>query len=129
MLSLVRSQGRRADRPGPRRGSILAWQLSTVAREVEGSIRATFELAADSYTRTLFPHAFAAEFSVTVGRSLKMDLTVHNQGPSAMTFEAALHSYLAVGDVRQVAITGLEGVAFIDQADADVRKSGDSSPI
>jgi D-hexose-6-phosphate mutarotase len=108
---------------------ILAWQLSAVTREVEGSVRATFELASDSYTRTLYAHDFAATFSITVGRSLKMDLTVHNQGPSAMTFEAAFHSYLAVGDVRQIAISGLEGAAFIDQADADVRKIGNSSPI
>ena len=108
---------------------ILAWQMGTVMREVDGSLRATFELAADGYTRTLFPHAFAATFSVTVGRSLKMDLTVHNPGPFAMTFEAALHSYFAVGDVRQIAITGLEGAPFIDQADRDVRKSGVSAPI
>jgi glucose-6-phosphate 1-epimerase len=103
--------------------------MRSVTREVDGCVRATFELAADGYTRTLFPHAFAVAFSVTVGRTLKMDLTVHNPGPSAMTFEAALHSYFAVGDVRQVAITGLEGVSFIDQADGDAHKSGETAPI
>jgi glucose-6-phosphate 1-epimerase len=108
---------------------ILEWQMGAVTREVEGSVRVTFELASNGYTRTLFPHDFAAAFSVTVGRTLKMDLTVHNPGPFAMTFEAALHSYFAVADVRQVAITGLEGVPFIDQADRDARKSGEAAPI
>ena len=108
---------------------ILAWQMGAVVREADGSVRATFELAADGYTRTLFPDAFVVTFSVTVARTLKMDLTVHNPGPFAMTFEAALHSYFAVGDVRQVAITGLEGAPFIDQADRDAQKSGVAAPI
>jgi glucose-6-phosphate 1-epimerase len=108
---------------------ILAWRMGAVTREVEGNVRATFELASDDYTRALFPHDFAAVLSVTVGRTLQMDLAVHNPGSSAMTFEAALHSYFALGDVRRVAIMGLEGVPFIDQTDRDARKSGEAAPI
>ena len=44
-----------------------------------------------------------------------MELEVENRDQHEFEFEQALHSYFAVGDVRQVAIEGLEGARYADK--------------
>jgi glucose-6-phosphate 1-epimerase len=48
---------------------------------------------------------------------------VHNTSNRDFTFEQALHTYLAVGDVRQVWIDGLSGREFLDKTDTMRRKT------
>jgi glucose-6-phosphate 1-epimerase len=101
---------------------LLPWRIESVAAEAGGRLRATLTLESDGYTRGVFPHDFALRFVVSVGASLGMELTVRNTGQGPLTFEEALHSYLAVSDVRQIALTGLEGATYIDKTDAFKRK-------
>ena len=42
-----------------------------------------------------------------------MDLTL-TAGSRPVELEAALHTYLAVGDVREIEVLGLEGAAYLD---------------
>lgn len=63
-----------------------------------------------------FPHPFAAVLETTLtDDSLGIALTVTNTGDSPVDYEAALHSYLHVGDVQAVTIDGLEGVGYWDK--------------
>lgn len=62
-----------------------------------------------------WPHPFRARFTVSVGATLTMALEVTNTGPEPMTFQEAFHTYLAVGDVREVVIRGLEGSGYLDR--------------
>jgi glucose-6-phosphate 1-epimerase len=66
---------------------------------------------------------------VTVGAGLAVALTVENCGPSAFVFEAALHTYLHVGDVGAASVHGLEGTAYIDKADGMARRRQGSEPV
>ncbi|HZD49300.1 MAG TPA: D-hexose-6-phosphate mutarotase, partial [Silvibacterium sp.] len=45
-----------------------------------------------------------------------------------LTFEEALHTYYKVGDVRKIRIVGLDGVAYLDNADSlrEKRQHGDN---
>ena len=58
-----------------------------------------------------------------------MELAVRNTDTAARTFEAALHSYFAVSDVRQARIRGLEGAPYVDKTAAMARRPGASEPI
>jgi D-hexose-6-phosphate mutarotase len=58
-----------------------------------------------------------------------MELAVRSVDSAPATFEAALHSYFAVSDVRQVRVHGLEGVGFVDKTAAMARKPGEPGPI
>jgi D-hexose-6-phosphate mutarotase len=40
---------------------------------------------------------------------------VQNTSPAPFTFEEALHTYLAIGDVRQTTIRGLRGAPYLDK--------------
>lgn len=48
-----------------------------------------------------------------IGRTLSIDLTLV-AGGQGVEIESALHTYFAVGDVRQSAVEGLGGVAYLD---------------
>src|SRR5512139_2132840 len=124
---------------GPKAGSpeaplhgyarILPWTVGAVTREAGGSLRAVLELTADAAARGGFPGELSLSLAVTVSRSLRMELTVRNLGRAAATFEEALHSYLAVSDVRQARIAGLEGVGYVDKTAGMARKPGESAPV
>jgi glucose-6-phosphate 1-epimerase len=108
---------------------ILPWTIRAVGLGADGSLRAVLDLPARAAARGGFPHELALSLAVTVGRSLHMELTAGNTDGAARTFEAALHSYLAVADVRQVRLHGLEGTAFVDKTAAMARKAGEDAPI
>jgi D-hexose-6-phosphate mutarotase len=103
--------------------------VGAVTRERDGGLRAILGLSAEAAARGGFPRELSLSLDVTVGRSLRMELTARNVDSAAATFEAALHSYFAVSDVRQVRIRGLEGVSYLDKTAAMARRPGESEPI
>lgn len=72
---------------------------------------------------------FQLRYVVAMGEALAMSLEVTNEGSAEARFEEALHTYLAVGDVRQVSVTGLADVDYLDKTDGFKRKTQDSEPL
>ena len=72
---------------------------------------------------------WTARFSVEVGAALTMKLEVRNTGTKPEQFEEALHTYLAVGDIRQVTVTGLENADYLDNTVGMARKNQGAEPI
>jgi D-hexose-6-phosphate mutarotase len=109
-----------ADPAAPSHGfaRLLDWELADAADEGDDVV-VTLLLRDSATTRSSpWPHAFTARYTVRVGRRLTLGLTVVNEaeeGADPFTFEAALHTYLAVADVRQCSVHGLEGVPFLDR--------------
>lgn len=64
-------------------------------------------------TRRTWPHAFAAELEVRLGDDgLSLALSIQNTDSSPISFTAALHTYLRVADVREMAVQGLHGIRY-----------------
>jgi glucose-6-phosphate 1-epimerase len=76
----------------------------------------------DDETRTLWPHAFDLRIVITVGPELQVELIARNPGNQPFTCGGALHSYFSVSDARAIAIHGLDGCAYIDKVDGELRK-------
>lgn len=75
-----------------------------------GAARLRLELRADAATRVLFPHPFTLTLDIEAsGPGLVVALEVRNEGVDALTFAAALHTYLRVSAVGAVAVHGLQG--------------------
>ncbi len=51
---------------------------------------------------------------ITIGSSLDVTLQSTNRAGDPLLVSGALHSYFSVGDVREVAIKGLEGTDYLD---------------
>ena len=105
------------------------WTL-TSAEDRDGEVHLTFELVDDELSRrSAWPHRFRARYRVVVGDRLGLGLDVYNTGEAAFTFEAALHTYFAVKDIRQVSVTGLAGTDYLDKVDGFARKREGEAPI
>ncbi len=63
----------------------------------------------------LFRHAFTARLEVRATDEITVALTVRNDDQHTIGYEAALHSYLHVGDIRQVRVTGLDQAEYYDK--------------
>jgi glucose-6-phosphate 1-epimerase len=105
------------------------WRLVASSTGPDGVVSLELALEDDADTRALWPPAFAVRYRIEVGERLGMALEVVNRSAAPVTLEAALHTYLAVGDVRAVAITGLEHTAYIDKVDGMARKRQGGEPL
>ena len=101
--------------------------IEELGEEQGEAIQITLAFESSEATQPLWPHSFHAEYSVTVGASLHLELAVSNTGDSAFTFEEALHTYHHIGDINLTHLTGLDGIGYLDKVDAFAKKtqSGD----
>lgn len=80
-------------------------------------------------SRRLWPHAFEAELTVTVGSELQVSLTMRNPGTTPFTVTAALHTYFAVSDVTKVRVLGFDGSPFVDTVNGANRRGVQAGPV
>ncbi|PSC73084.1 glucose-6-phosphate 1-epimerase [Micractinium conductrix] len=93
----------------------LDWQLAGAANN-GGNPSVTLVLSDNDYTRAMWPHAFKAEYTVTLDDEvLRTKLTVTNNGDKPFEFTASLHSYFGVDDVETANVRGLEGLEYLDR--------------
>lgn len=95
------------------------WELTKTSEEDAGialHFEATFE-------------PFQVSHQITFGQTLSMTLCVTNTSDKPAHFEAAQHTYLAVADVRDIHITGLNGVDYFDKVDGGQRKTESNESI
>ena len=102
------------------------WQ---VAAERCGDDYALLTLAIedDEATRALWPHAFRLELTLMLEDDrIDLELSVSNTGEAPFSFTGALHTYLRVTQVEDVALEGLYGHHYRDAATGDkvIRDSG-----
>jgi len=92
----------------PQHGTVRtkAWTLTYAERQPDGATRLSFSVET---------HEVEVTYLVTVGRSLTTTLIAANRSTMPLNITEALHSYLAVGDLRQISVEGLAGVDYIDR--------------
>ncbi len=73
-------------------------------------------LASTPETLAEWPFAFEIALGVTLtAQSLGISLTVRNTGEQAFPFQAALHSYLLVGNAPECHLDGLQGLDYLNE--------------
>lgn len=83
------------------------WRRAEVV-EQDDRLQITYHLDA----RAGFPAAtLTADFGP---EQLAVRLTITNDSDTPMTVEAALHTYFAISDIRQVSIDGFDGSSYVD---------------
>ncbi|MFC5051321.1 D-hexose-6-phosphate mutarotase [Rubritalea spongiae] len=87
------------------------WQL-TASQSIEQGTQIILEL--DTNAIELWSHSTKLTLTITVGKSLSIKLTTTNLSEAPLTIGGALHSYLTVGDIKKIQITGLEDTNFTD---------------
>jgi glucose-6-phosphate 1-epimerase len=98
------------------------WGMKSSLVTSDGDTQVTLSLSDSPETQAIWPHAFELVLVVTVGESLTVKLMTCNKGDKPFTLTQAFHTYLKVGDIRQVQVFGLDGVDFLDKTDAGRKK-------
>ena len=88
---------------------------------------AVLSLSDDADTRGLWPHQFTLGLRIHVsGRELHLELSCLNTGTTSFDFTGALHTYLALSDIDQAKVLGLEGLPYIDAVDQQEKKQSEA---
>lgn len=106
----------------------LPWRCVNSHHDANGS-RVTLELEESDSTRSVWPRSFRARLEVRAAERLEVALEVQNLGREAFRFEAALHTYLRVGDVRRVRLSGLEGARYLDKLAGFAERPAAGAPL
>lgn len=104
---------------------LLSWDLIEIKQLPDQSVNVVLELNSSDRTRDHWPFDFRARYQVNVGRALELTLRVTNKSASPFTFEEALHTYFAIGEVRSARVEGLSGKRYIDKVDGAKEKTQD----
>ncbi|WP_299444469.1 D-hexose-6-phosphate mutarotase [uncultured Phycicoccus sp.] len=80
-----------------------------------GATSVEYLLTSDDATSEWWPHPYRLRLVVSFGEVLEVSLTTTNDGPDPVVVGEALHAYLAVGDVREITVTGLGGAEYFDK--------------
>ena len=90
------------------------WTVGTVEQS-NGAVQARFELSDSESTHAIWPYAFKANLIVDLKSNyLRVTFEVANLDSVSWPFALALHSYLAVSDVRLATVAGLAGGRYWD---------------
>ena len=107
----------------------MPWQVESLAVDGDQTVLAVLRLASDDATRAHWPHDFVLRHHIVIGTRLSMLLEVENTSREPFTYEAALHTYLAVADARAASITGLENASYRDKTDGFQTKTQPPEPL
>ena len=104
------------------------WELKEVVPEQDGSVSVRFRLPECPEAYAWPP--FTADYVVTVKKTLTLSLEVTNDSrDQTFSFENCLHTYLEVGDVTAISLTGLQGASYLDQTAGWQEKVESADPI
>jgi glucose-6-phosphate 1-epimerase len=97
------------------------WQLDSIEMRGDG-VMVTLTTSSDEGTKAWWPHDFHLLHRLILGTALTQELVVSNTGTTPLRFEEALHTYYRVGGAEAIRISGLDGVAYLDNTDANREK-------
>lgn len=107
---------------------LLEWSVTGVT-ESDSGVEVHLQLNSNQAPEAMRVGDFIADLRFSIGKELRMTLTMKNTGSSPLTFEEALHTYYVVSDVRNISVSGLQGVEYISKSEGGVRKTDDQPAI
>jgi D-hexose-6-phosphate mutarotase len=100
---------------------LCGWHLHEAVTLPEGGVTLRFHLP-ETGESGVWP-SFNANYIVTINDTLSLELLITNTSADEnFSFDTCLHSYLSVGDIREVEIFGLKGASYFDRIDHFTRR-------
>jgi D-hexose-6-phosphate mutarotase len=94
------------------------WTIRSIRQTISEATQVSLVLEANEATRKFWPQAFELVLKVLINKELSVALTMTNRSEQACLFSSALHSYLQVGNIREIEILGLENTDYLDKLQA-----------
>lgn len=95
------------------------WQLVEVGRFKNGDVKVVIRLASEDHPliEEMWPHAFELRQVFRLGDGFSINFSAANLSDKSMWVSEALHTYFRVGDNQAAAVSGLDGVTYVDKFD------------
>jgi len=91
------------------------WEHKSTEALSDSESRVTLTLHASPETLALWPYQFALTLDIYVGKELRVELATQNLDSKPFTITSALHTYLAVDNIYETQIEGLEEKHYFDK--------------
>lgn len=107
------------------------WWVTRVQQLSTGETQITFVLETqrlDKNFQKMWPQPTIVEYVLSIGKTLRLELTTFNNSEQSIIIGQALHTYFNIGDVTNTSVYGLEGRDYLDKPDNFKRKT-QSGPI
>ncbi|KAL8773197.1 MAG: hypothetical protein Q9209_001873 [Squamulea sp. 1 TL-2023] len=96
----------------------------------DASVKLDFGLSNSMLSDSKWDYQFNLTYSVTLSQdSLETSLVVRNTGSSNYDFQVLFHTYLAINNISETTITGLENVTFKDKVQGGKETQPAGNPI
>ncbi|HOY23586.1 MAG TPA: D-hexose-6-phosphate mutarotase [Cellvibrio sp.] len=96
------------------------WELSDAKLLTDGNAQLTFLFT--STAKELFDFAFSSQLVMTLGSSIKLEISVSNDDTTDFDCSWALHSYHPVRSLSDVRVKGLAGRTYLDNLEGHAVK-------
>ncbi len=113
--------------PGHGFARTVPWQVIESGIEPNGATRLTLRLVPSDKTRVQWSHDCNVDLTVIVGEKLRMEMTTENTSATDFVIGEALHTYLQIGDIGAVRVTGLEGGDYWDKVGGSTLRKQDGA--
>lgn len=91
------------------------WEHQSTQRLNNRETNVTLTLHSSPETIALWPYAFSLTLDIYVGKVLRLELTSQNLDTKPFTLTSALHTYLAIDDIYETQVEGLEEKQYFDK--------------
>jgi glucose-6-phosphate 1-epimerase len=91
------------------------WEHRSTQTLNDNETKVTLTLHTSPETLVLWPYVFSLTLDIYVGRVLRLELTSQNLDTKPFTFTSALHTYLAMDNIYETQLGGLEGKNYFDK--------------
>ncbi|MHB8915422.1 MAG: D-hexose-6-phosphate mutarotase [Thiobacillus sp.] len=99
------------------------WEVIHARRRNDAKTEITLQLVDNEQTRAQWPRATRLQVTVIVGETLEMRLATTNLGNASLEIGEALHTYLQIGDIGKIQVSGLDGASYFDKVDNFAKKT------
>lgn len=93
------------------------WTIQSI-RENDDNTDIILSFVSDSLLQQYWPHAAELQLRITIGTTLRLELTTRNLGAQPLAITQALHTYFAISAIDHVHVSGFENTRYIDTLDA-----------
>ena len=104
----------------------ILWSVKQTKALESGETQIIFALDSselEEKIQPMWPQATVAEYRITIGKTLTLELITSNHSDESITIGQALHTYFNVYDVSQTTVSGLEGKDYLDKTTGFNRKN------
>lgn len=91
------------------------WEHRSTEIVNDEETKVTLTLHASPKTLALWPYVFSLTLEIYVGKVLRLELTSQNLDTKPFTFTSALHTYLAIDNIYETQVEGLEEKQYFDK--------------